>query len=106
MPLEAEAGWLSKGSQGTAPEVLRRTQNEFPGTAKISNLTEPMTSSVSGSSGFPGEATRGGSSPRHRQDFRELEIDDAEAAGLGVVGDVARLGVEVADAVVALEVGE
>ena len=41
-----------------------------------------------------------------REDLSEFEVDDAEAAELVVVGDVARLGVEVADAVFALEFGE
>lgn len=42
----------------------------------------------------------------HGQDFGEFEVDDAEAAEFVGVGDVSGFGVEVADAVVALEVGE
>lgn len=43
---------------------------------------------------------------RARQDLSELEIDDAEAPEIGAVGDVAWLGIEVADAEIALEDGE
>lgn len=42
----------------------------------------------------------------HGQDFGEFEVDDAKAAEFVGVGDVSGFGVEVADAVVAFEVGE
>ena len=40
------------------------------------------------------------------QDLREFEVDQAEAAHLGGIGHVARLGVEVANAVILFQVGE
>ena len=43
---------------------------------------------------------------RWRQDFRQLEVDDAEAAELVVVSDVAGFCIEVTNAVFALQVGE
>ncbi len=43
---------------------------------------------------------------RARQDLSELEIDDAEAPEIGAIGDVAWLGIEVADPEIALEDGE
>ena len=40
------------------------------------------------------------------QDFRQFEVDDAEVTEFVAVGDVARLGVEVANTILALQLGK